>query len=73
MLARYEELKKKGVKEVDKILNREAKQLFHNRSKLNFEKLLSDPDKIGANLRAYINGFSASARDVLDKFDSTGI
>ena len=69
VLEKYEELKKKDLKTVDPILDKTARQLFHNRSKLDFAKLLSDPDKIAANLTAYINGFSASAREVIDKFE----
>ena len=69
VLEKFEELKKKDMKTVDPILDKTAKQLFHNRSKLDFAKLMSDPDKIAHNLRAYINGFSASAREVIDKFE----
>jgi type I restriction enzyme M protein len=69
VLKKIEELKDRGVKEVDPIFNKIAGQLFHNRSKLDFNKLLSDPDKIAHNLRAYINGFSQSAREIIDKFD----
>ena len=69
VLAKYEDLKSKGHKNVDPILDKTAGQLFHNRSKLDFAKLMSDPDKIAANLTAYINGFSQSAREVIDKFE----
>lgn len=46
-----------------------AKQSFHNISQFDFKKLLSDPDNIAENLRDYIHGFSASARDVLSNFN----
>ena len=41
------------------ILNRIAKASFHNTSKLDFAKLLGEPDKIAANLTAYIKAFSS--------------
>lgn len=51
------------------ILNRIAKQNFHNTSNYDFSKLLSDSDNIADNLRDYINGFSKTARDIMDHFD----
>lgn len=51
------------------ILNRVAKQNFHNTSKYDLNKLLSDSDNIADNLRDYINGFSKTARDIMDHFD----
>jgi type I restriction enzyme M protein len=51
------------------ILNRVAKQNFHNTSKYDFNKLLNDSDNIADNLRDYINGFSKVARDIMDHFD----
>ncbi|MDA2412455.1 restriction endonuclease subunit M [Bacillus cereus] len=51
------------------ILNRIAKQNFHNASNYNFTKLLSDADNIADNLRDYINGFSKTALDIMDHFD----
>ena len=53
----------------DLILNNIAKHNFHNRSKYDFEKLKAEPDKIAANLRNYINGFSASAREIIEYFN----
>lgn len=51
------------------ILNRVSKQNFHNISKYNFKKLLTDSDNIADNLRDYINGFSKVARDIMEHFD----
>ena len=39
-----------------------------NTSKLDFKRLLDDPTHAAGNLRAYIAGFSPSARDVIDAF-----
>lgn len=51
------------------ILNRASKQNFHNTSKFDFSKLLSDSDNIADNLRDYINGFSKVARDIMEHFE----
>ncbi|NRD76597.1 SAM-dependent DNA methyltransferase [Bacillus sp. BRMEA1] len=53
----------------DEILNRVAKQNFSNTSKYDFSKLLVDSDNIADNLRDYINGFSKTARDIIEYFD----
>lgn len=42
---------------------------FYNTSRYDFEKLLDDAPNLAANLRNYINGFSANMQDVLEKFD----
>ena len=52
----------------DLILNNIAGHNFHNRSKFDFEKLTDEADKVAANLRNYINGFSASAREIIEYF-----
>jgi len=51
------------------ILNRVSKQNFHNISKYDFKKLLTDSDNIADNLRDHINGFSKVARDIMEHFD----
>jgi len=55
----------------DLALNKIAGFNFHNRSRFNFQKLVADPNNVGANLREYINGFSTSAREIVEffKFD----
>ncbi len=42
---------------------------FYNTSLFDFEKLLADAPNLAGNLHAYINGFSANMREVLEKFD----
>jgi type I restriction enzyme M protein len=42
---------------------------FHNRSQFNFDKLIADPDNVAINLRNYINGFSTSAREIIEYFN----
>ncbi len=69
VLNKYEQFKTLPVESRDEILNRAANQRFSNISKYDFSKLLSDADNIADNLRDYINGFSKTARDIIEYFD----
>ena len=53
----------------DLTLNKIAGTNFHNRSQFDFAKLLADPNHIAANLRNHINGYSASAREIIEYFN----
>lgn len=53
----------------DIALNKIAGFNFHNRSQFNFEKLIADPNNVSVNLRNYINGFSTSAREIIEYFN----
>lgn len=72
VLARLESLKGGQVKNIEPILNRVAGQDFHNTSKLDFQKLKGEPDKVAANLTRYIKSFSPRAREVLEYFNFEG-
>jgi len=54
---------------LDEKLNKIAKQRFHNRSPLDFERLKGDPDNIDKHLVSYIEGFSKNIRDIFEKFE----
>ena len=41
---------------------------FYNISSYDFERLLDDPPHLAANLRTYIDGFSADVREMLERF-----
>lgn len=73
MKALYEENKKLPQLILDKklteIVGKDRKQTLYNVSGFNLERLLNDPDHIRANFTHYINGFSAKAKDIFDKFD----
>lgn len=69
VLNQYKQFKDIPEESRDEILNRVAKQRFSNVSKYDFSKLLSDADNIADNLRDYINGFSKTARDIIEYFD----
>lgn len=53
----------------DIALNKIAGFNFHNRSQFDFDKLVDEPEKIAINLRNYINGFSTSAREIIEYFN----
>ncbi len=68
VLAKYASLKGGKVENIEPILNRIAGVPFHNTSKLDFQKLKGEPDKVAANLTRYIKSFSSKAREILDYF-----
>ena len=53
----------------DIALNKIAGFNFHNRSQFTFDKLIADADNVAINLRNYINGFSTSAREIVEYFN----
>jgi type I restriction enzyme M protein len=57
------------VENIDPVLEGVSGQGFFNTSPLDFRRLLDDPGQIAGNLRGYIAGFSAGAREVIEKFD----
>ncbi len=63
--------KVENLKEIarDIALNKIAGFNFHNHSKYDFDKLIADPNNIAVNLRNFINGFSASAREIIEYFN----
>jgi len=61
-------LKSMKIKNTEPVLNKVAGFNFHNKSRLDFEKLKADPDNIAANLRNFINGFSAAGREIIEYF-----
>jgi type I restriction enzyme M protein len=67
-LAEYARYKDRA-KDLDPILYGVTGVDFYNISKLTLRTVRDDPSNIADQLLDYINGFSASAREVLDKFD----
>ena len=53
----------------DLTLNKIAGTKFHNRSRFDFAKIVADPNHVAANLRNHINGYSASAREIIEYFN----
>ena len=72
VLARLEALKARGMKPTDTAVDVALRKVtgvpFYNTSKLDFAKLKGDPNHIAQNLRAYLKGFSANARDIVEQF-----
>lgn len=69
VLESYRQFKHLPEEARDEILNRKSKQRFNNTSNYDFQKLLNDSDNIAENFRDYINGFSKTAREIIEYFD----
>ena len=52
----------------ERMLMKAARVGFYNTSRLDFPKLLQDPDNVAANLTGFLHGFSANVRDILERF-----
>src|SRR5438132_14214605 len=68
VLDEYPAIKKKPETVVRSLLQKITKRPFYNLSKLDFPKLLDDPNQLAPNLNSYINKFSANVRDIIDRF-----
>jgi type I restriction enzyme M protein len=64
----YQKHKGRKPEVIEPILNNAAKAKFHNHSKFDFNELAKDHNNIAANLRNYINGFSISAKEIIEYF-----
>ena len=53
----------------DGILCRISGFEFYNTSSFDFAKLIADPDGVEINFEAYLQGFSANIKDIIDNFD----
>lgn len=53
----------------DGILCRVSGYDFYNTSNYDFAKLIADPDNVEINFEAYLQGFSANVKDIIDNFD----
>jgi type I restriction enzyme M protein len=71
VLAEHTRLKDR-LKDLDPVLFDVTGVEFYNTSPLTFRRLLDDPSNIADQLINYINGFSPTALDVLEKFDFRG-
>ena len=68
VLARHSKIKAKPETVVRSLLEKIAGRPFYNLSKLNFPRLLDDPNQLAPNLNAYINGYSKNVREVMENF-----
>lgn len=67
VLQAHRQLKGK-LKDMDDYLRKQSGYVFYNTSPYTFETIITDADNIGANMEAYIGGFSQNMLDVLQKF-----
>jgi type I restriction enzyme M protein len=68
VLGRHKQLAGK-IENLEPVLQAVAGHQFYNTSPLTFTKLLDDPNTIADSLHLYIGGFSAAAKDIIEKFD----
>lgn len=62
-------LREKAGVNPEPFLLKKAGLKFVNRSALDLRTLMGDQDHIAENLRAYIQGFSTSVRDIFERFE----
>ena len=55
----------------DGILCRISGYDFYNTSNFDFAKLIADPNNVESNFDAYLKGFSANIKDIIENFDFT--
>jgi type I restriction enzyme M protein len=68
VLKEYSAIKTKPESIVRSLLQKTTGRAFYNLSKLDFEKLLDDPNNLGEHLNNYISKFSKNVRDIMDRF-----
>ncbi len=68
LLAEFSRLQKSGV-DPELFLQRKSGHKFYNTSPLDMKKLMDDQDHIKENLFNYIQNFSASIRDIFERFE----
>ena len=68
VLEEYPAIKKKPETVVRSLLQKITKRPFYNLSKLDFKKLLDDPNQLAPNLNSYINKFSPNVRGIMERF-----
>ena len=64
-----DELKGRGLQDLDAQLRKASGFAFCNTSRYDFDKRRADAPQLAANLRNYIAGFSQNMREVLERFD----
>lgn len=66
VVATYEENKAYPARALARIAGKQ----FYNTSRYNLRELCNDPDHLVENFKAYIDGFSANVREILDALDT---
>jgi len=68
VLKEHAAIKTKPESVVRSLLEKITQRPFYNLSKMDFAKLLDDPNQLAPNLNGYINGFSKNVRDIMERF-----
>lgn len=68
VLQEYPKIKGKPENVVRSLLQKVSKRPFYNLSKLDFAKLLDDPNQLAPNLNGYISKFSPNVRGIMERF-----
>ena len=68
VLKEHAAIKAKPETVIRSLLEKTTGRPFYNLSKLDFSKLLDDPNQLAPNLNSYINGFSPNVREIMERF-----
>lgn len=68
VLAEHAKIKGKPESVIRGVLEKVTKRPFYNLSKLDFVRLLDDPNQLAPNLNSYINRFSPNVRAIMERF-----
>jgi type I restriction enzyme M protein len=68
VLQEHTRIKDKPEMVVNSLLQKTTKRPFYNLHKLDFSKLLNDPNHLALNLSDYINKFSPNVRTIMERF-----
>ena len=68
VLDQFKTIKTKPETVVRSLLQKTSGYPFYNLSKLDFPRLLDDPNQLAQNLNSYINAFSPNVRSIMERF-----
>jgi type I restriction enzyme M protein len=68
VLDKYEKVKERPDRIVQSQLYSISGRDFYNISRLDFSRLLDDPNHLAKNVAGYISAFSSNVRDIMDRF-----
>ncbi|MDZ4699034.1 MAG: type I restriction-modification system subunit M N-terminal domain-containing protein [Rhodothermales bacterium] len=68
VLVEYDRVKDKPDSVVHSLLCKVTGRPFYNLSRLDFPRLLDDPNQLAPNLNAYMNAFSPNVREIMESF-----
>jgi type I restriction enzyme M protein len=68
VLEQFKTIKTKPQSVINSLLQKTTGYPFYNLSKLDFPRLLDDPNQLAQNLNGYISAFSPNVRSVMERF-----